>query len=336
MRLDTIYARFFRSLNFDYVRMSSPGYTADPWDATPSGLDYPFVRVHLDDRITTIVGGNESGKSQMLAAVTAALTGDGYDRSDFCRYSPFFSVDKTLVKPEFGAEFKDVSVQDVEFLEKMCGAKDLVGSDRVAIFRVNTTPLLRMYARKSGKWSEPFHVKIPSLLKDLGIPRPFTIDAEVPLPDSVPLEFLATGKPVAGVGRHLLRGVWDLFTTNASWFETNESVSKQAGPISQAFGVTQTVDDGELAKFRLAADLLIKITGLEQSLFVELQKAVRTKNGYANSIVDSINAELAKALNFPHWWSQDSHFELFVSLFEYVLGIHDSRPHRAFLWIRRA
>ncbi|GFG50663.1 hypothetical protein CQY20_29055 [Mycolicibacterium agri] len=38
-----------------------------------------------------------------------------------------------------------------------------------------------------------------------------------------------------------------------------------------------------------------------------------------NSIVDTINTELARSLNFPSWWSQDSQFELFVSLFEYDL-----------------
>lgn len=68
MELDSIYARFFRSLNFDYIRLSSPAYAPDPWDGTSSGADYPFVRLRLEPDITTIVGGNESGESQMLAA----------------------------------------------------------------------------------------------------------------------------------------------------------------------------------------------------------------------------------------------------------------------------
>lgn len=61
------------------------------------------------------------------------------------------------------------------------------------------------------------------------------------------------------------------------------------------------------------------MAGVEPSQFDELQDAVRTKNGYANSIVDAINTKLATALNFPKWWSQDSQFELFVSLLEYEL-----------------
>lgn len=105
MELTAIYARFFRSLNYDYVRLSNPNYSPDPWDSTPSGAQCPFARLRLGDQITTVVGGNGSGKSHVLAAVRASLTDEGYERSDFCRYSPFLSVDKTLVRPQFGAEF---------------------------------------------------------------------------------------------------------------------------------------------------------------------------------------------------------------------------------------
>ena len=101
MKLRAVYARFYRSLNYDFMRSSADNYKPDPWDTTPEG-DYPFVRVKLRPDITTVVGGNESGKTQVLRALRAALTGKGYDRSDFCRYSRFFGVDKTMVKPEFG------------------------------------------------------------------------------------------------------------------------------------------------------------------------------------------------------------------------------------------
>lgn len=145
MQLDIVYARFFRSLNHDYIRKSAPGYAPDPWDSTPSGASYPFVKIRLEPGITTIVGGNESGKSQMLATMEAALTGNGIKRSDFCRYSPFFSVDKELLTPEFGALFRDVTAADVELIEDMCSAKDLHVVERVALFRdeqhAKTTPV---------------------------------------------------------------------------------------------------------------------------------------------------------------------------------------------------
>ena len=319
VQLHATYARFFRSLNYDYIRASSETYEPDPWDGTPSGPDYPFVRLRLRPDITTVVGGNESGKSQILGAIVAALTGDRFDRSDFCRYSRFFGVEKELPLPEFGAEFTGVSSTDVTVIEQMIALEDIGQVQRLAIFRMNSTPKLRIYLRRAGKWSEPIHIKTPSLLRRLGVPVPFFIDTDVPLPDSVPIEYLAAEKATSVLSRSFLRAVWDRFLANDNWFASQASVTERSVEIADAFADSRRVEDDDLRKFSLAADLLLKVADLDRSLFGELQTAVRTKNGYANSIVDTINAELAKALNFPHWWSQDSRFELFVALHEYHL-----------------
>lgn len=320
MRLDSVYARFFRSLNFDYIRQSAPGYAADPWDGTPNAADYPFVRLRLEADITTIVGANESGKSQVLDAIEAALTGEGFDRSDFCRYSPFFAVDKDLIRPEFGVVFAEITAADLKLITELCdGLEKPVRADRVAVFRMNSTPQRRLYLRNNGEWSPPALIRKPTILDELGLPAVYRIESDTALPDSVPLQFLATGKPTAGIGRALVRGVWDMFTSNPGWFESDTSVGSAAADIAAAFKDKRELDEHELARFALAEDLLITVAGLQRDLFVELQGAVRTKNGYANSIVDTINAELARSLNFPSWWSQDSQFELFVSLFEYDL-----------------
>ncbi|MEV4846740.1 AAA family ATPase [Micromonospora matsumotoense] len=318
MRLHSIYARFYRSLNYDFIRASGDNYAPDPWDGTSEG-DYPFVRIRLRPDITTVVGGNESGKTQVLRAIEAALTGGGYDRSDFCRYSRFFGVDKAITKPEFGALFSDVSPDDVRVVEQMSSLSGLTEVDRIAIFRVNETPQLRVYARHGGIWSGPSHVRTPKALAGLGMPRPFRIDADVPLPDSVPLDYIVGGKPVASVGRELLRRVWDTVVERRNWFDDASTVTNNASEISGLFRPLREATSDELSAYKLAADLLLDVAGLSRELFAELQTAVKTKNGYANSIVDTINAELAKALNFPHWWSQDSKFELFVSLYEYDL-----------------
>jgi hypothetical protein len=318
MKLRTIYTRFYRSLNFDYVRASADEYEPDPWDETDEG-PYPFVRLLLRPDITTVVGGNESGKTQVLNAIRGALTGSGYERSDFCRYSRFFGVDDKLLMPEFGAVFDDVSPADSGVLAEMLGGavKEPVG--RVAVFRMNTTPQHRIYVRTKDGWSDPVHIKTPTKLKLLGVPVPFKIDAEIPLPDSVPIAYLAEGKATAAIGREFLRAVWDAVQDNRSWFESNETVASKAGKIAEIFRPVRAATEEEILQFDLAADLLLQVAGLKRDLFVQLQEAVRTKNGYASSIVDTINAELAKSLDFPHWWSQDSKFELFVALFEFDL-----------------
>jgi predicted ATPase len=314
MRLNSVYARFYRSLNYDFIRASSEGYVPDPWDATPAG-DYPFVRIRLRPGITTVVGANESGKSQVLRAIEAALTGKGFDRSDFCRYSRFFGVDSKLVLPEFGALFSDLTEDDVIKVAELSGLDSIIDVKQVAFFRMNESPEFRMYVRSSSEWSAAVTVNSPGFV-DLGVPAPFTIDADVPLPDSVPIEYLVSGKPVAGGGRELLRAILD--STEADWFESDAVVQSNAPKISGRFKRREATE-AELKTYSLAADLLTTVAGVQQPLFAELQKAVKKKNGYASSIVDTINHELEAALNFPNWWSQDSHFQLFVALFEFDL-----------------
>jgi predicted ATPase len=320
VRLHSVYARFYRSLNYDYIRASDEDYTPDPWDDTPHGT-YPFVRIKLRPGITTVVGANESGKSQVLRAVEAALTGKGYDRSDFCRYSRFFGVDQVLQLPEFGAVFDQISEEDAHAVEESSDQAAVRGAEQIAFFRMNATPKLRVYVRRDGEWSEAANVKKPAVLATAGVPAPFRIDADVPLPDSVPIGYLASGtfKPQSG-GRALLRALLDQVRTNQAWFQSDRTVAQNASSISELLrpAVAEATED-EKRQYELAADLLLTVARLDRTLFKELEDAVKTKNGYANSIVDTINGELAKALDFPHWWSQDSQFELFVSLYEFDL-----------------
>jgi predicted ATP-dependent endonuclease of OLD family len=62
---------------------------------------YPFVKVPLERGVTTVVGTNESSKSQLLSAIKCALTGKGIELGDFCRYSQF-SPDESITVPDFG------------------------------------------------------------------------------------------------------------------------------------------------------------------------------------------------------------------------------------------
>lgn len=317
MRIGAVYARFYRSLNYDFIRASNENYEPDPWDETPEG-PYPFVRVRLRPDITTVVGGNESGKTQVLRAIEAALTGRNYDRSDFCRYSRFFAVDKSVTTPEFGIVLTDFHRDNLDAFGRATGST-IDNADRIAIFRVNASPKHRLYYRRDGEWSQPLHIRASSYLQEAGVPVPFEIDATVPLPDSVPISYMVNRRPTAAVGREILRKVWDSVRDNKSWFDSEATVIEKASQISTALRAVREPTESEVRAFELAAKLLIDVAELDPSLFEELERAVRAKNGYANSIVDTINNELAKALDFPHWWSQDSRFELFVSLYEFDL-----------------
>ncbi|WP_214466431.1 AAA family ATPase [Microbacterium flavescens] len=320
MKLTAVYARFFRSLNFDFMKRSSPGYIPLPWDDVPGGLaPYPFVKVTLDPHITTVVGANESGKSQVLAAIEFGLTGDKVLQRDFCRYSPFFLRHKDLLLPEFGLRFNDLSVTDLPLLGEVIGQKVEVLPDELAYFRMNTTPKTRIYLRHGEQWTIAT-VKKPTALEQLGMPSVFKIDAGVPLPDSVPIKYVASGQsrdamPHAQVrsGLELLFGQLGMLSSPSD-FEANRETLRSNLTASAA------VVETDLRKFELARTLLLDVAGLNPDLFDQLSTAIgQGKSGYATSIVDTINSELSHALNFKHWWRQDQHFELFVEHQEFHL-----------------
>lgn len=320
MRLATVYARFFRSLNFDFIKRSSPGYKSLPWDSTPDGSYYPFVKLDLDPSITTVVGANEAGKSQVLEAIKFGLGAGSIARKDFCRYSPLFLTDKAIELPEFGVLFDDVKAADLEVIAAAAGGVEIpVAPEKVAIFRMNEAPKLRLYVLAEQQW-HVFELKKLAALAKIGMPRFFEIDAATPLPDAVPIDFLATGELGGAFGRDSLRELWDRVQANSGWFASNASVTQNAQHISEMMSKRVEIDDKLRAKYELAEALLIQVAGLRRQDFEELREAIRRGNaGYAKSIVDTINTELSRSLNFRHWWKQDDHFELFVEYQEYDL-----------------
>lgn len=318
--LDAVYARFFRSLNHDYLRKTSNGYKPDPWDQTPDGAEYPFVELKLEHDITTVAGANESGKTQLLGVVKRALTGDAIERQDFCRYSPYFGRDSVLVLPEFGLRLVDLDDSDRVAIAKACDLKEVPDSvTSLMLFRMNATPKARAYFATEDGW-QMHAVRKPTALEDLPLPQYFEIDSRIPLPDAVPLDYLAGGKLSSSSGGTSMRRLAAILKDKRdAWFSTPQNVTASAEQIAAAFSADDEIDSRTAKQYKLAHDLLIDVAGLQPELFSELRTAVLTNNGYAKSIVDTVNDELSKSLNFPHWWSQDSNFELFLELREHDL-----------------
>ena len=99
MRLHTVYTRFYRAFNFDYLRASNPDSSTDAWDATHDERVRPYIPVNIDAEMTCIVGANESGKSQLLDAIEFAAGTREPDDADFCRYSDYFTVTTAPQQP---------------------------------------------------------------------------------------------------------------------------------------------------------------------------------------------------------------------------------------------
>jgi predicted ATPase len=313
MRIANVYVRFFRSFNYDYLRKWHPDAEPLPWESWQGEAWYPFVDVSLEPGITTVVGANESGKSQLLDAIKRALTGEQIERRDFCRYSRFFAVDSSMSVPEFGMRFSELSEEDRDALDRATG-ETLPRADTVTLIRTRDGAA-SVYVDVAGPGWMSFLVADYDALA-AAMPAWFEIDSKIPLPTSVPIAYLRSGD-LTGIQVRNDRIRWvDRFLKNRTkWFGTPQAVTNSAPELVEEFATESTLDARTAKQLKLADDLLIKVAGVSRVAFDELENAVADgKEGYANGLIDQINESLSKALNFTKYWSQDRDFRLKLTL----------------------
>jgi predicted ATPase len=315
MRLVRVYVRFYKSFNYDYERKFANGATADPWEMIEDNW-YPFVRLPLDSSVTTIVGANESGKSHLLDSIEKAITGKGIERSDFCRYSRFFSVrEGQRRRPDFGLELEITSSEDAEHARQLGIEQPSLGS-RFHLFRLNGgKPVI--YG--PSKPDSPIPVSSEANL-EAALPVVFRLDARIPLPTSIPLYELTADARRPPSSR---RTRWTVLDTifGRAWTNQDE-FSKTAGPkiFGSLGGPDANLDAATSKQTQLGRDLLFQVAGIASSTFQDLSTAIADEQeGYVNAIIAAVNSALAARLNFPRWWAQDREFRLQVSPREYDL-----------------
>lgn len=315
MLLAALHVRFFKSFNFDYLRKSDSRIVEEnPWEKTPEGLYYPYVTIPLEQDITTVVGGNESGKSQLLLALRHATTGEGIRREDFCRYSNLFAVDHGMRYPDFGVTITQLSDTEKDAMRAAANLPEDHAVDECQIYYVNNSEMTA-YVRTSDSW-QGYTVTAPASVFEL-LPTYFIIDSKVPLPDAVPISFLATGVDSSKIGRTRRRRGLQTVLQNVA---TAENLAAVLPNIVTALAPTSPATDGDDPALELAAELLLNVAHVDRSAFQELEEALnQDKQGYADGIVEQVNHDLARSLNFAKWWSQDTNFELRLSLREFDL-----------------
>lgn len=312
MRLKTLYIRFFRSFNFDYLRKSRDGAEPDAWDELGEDSKFfPFVRIPLESDVTTVVGANEAGKSQLLYAIEALLTGEGAGKEDFCRYSTEFNEDDAPDLPEFGGEFVDLTDEE---RAAVAGIKDweLADFESFHLFRFHDRVVVYV-----GDESE----ELEALPSTVVLPKSFRIDARIPLPDSIEIAYLAGEQN----SKSRTRPAW---LDRMRWVrEHPESLEAAASGANRPTydGPDENPDDELLGQWELARRLLTDVAGITEGEFAELKTAVHTSEGYAEALVDKMNQKLADSLNFKRWWTQDTDFALRLRLrdFDLVFTIRD-------------
>ena len=325
MRLQTVYTRFYRAFNFDYLRASNPDSSADAWDATHDERFRPYIAVNIDAEMTCIVGANESGKSQLLDAIEFGAGAKEPDDADFCRYSDYFTVTTAPQQPHFGLKFSDLTPDESRKLSDLLKVPEISSTTAFHAFRTGPGEV-HVYVGNEDKETSDLTV-----LREM-FPRVVRIDPDTALPNSVPLEYLANGNPEAGIAagtaRHLWREnispVFDYATSLEALLDDPKALAATMTDLLGRSSTSTTMSDAEQqrlnAEMRLAYDLLITVGGIDPGAFGSLQQALARENeGLANGIIGEMNNQLEESLNLAKWWTQDPDLRLSMDVREFHL-----------------
>lgn len=281
---------------------------------------YPFVKIELERDITTVVGANESGKSQLITAIQCLLGDHEIRARDFCRYSNFFGVRRSMRLPEFGGRFTEVTPKERAILVASAGRT--VPGD-FWFFRLERGPVLYVEENNGSITAVPL---TEDQVDTLPLPTARRIDSTVVLPSSASLFDLASGQASA---QPRSREEWlDLFKKLKDL--SDDPATAAATTISQLLpqvGARQVVDVGKDAKsLALVRDLLESVAEVDSKAYTELLNADAEDDGYTSALTTSVTEALGASLNFQKWWSQDRDFSLQVhrDAFHLVFTLKDN------------
>ena len=315
MKLERIDVRFYKSFNFDYELKARETANPADWEDTTDGW-YPFVKVKIDSQITAVVGANESGKSQLLGAIRAAVSGVGIDRADFCRYSSLFSVQSgRLRSPEFGATFLIETDADAAAANGV-GAMLSVG-DRFTLYRPGENPAF-LLMQQNARVDIASEV-VGSLTSAL--PLVFELQTELAIPDTMSIAELA-GTAVGPLGSRKRRAKFLSLFRAGAW-GTQDELGKAVYPTwSGLVGAEQSAEElKKRAQFELGRQLLVDVARIDKAAFKQLADAIEAGHeGQVEGLIGAMNAAIAENLNFQRWWTQDKHFDIRVEAREHELA----------------
>ncbi|OII21862.1 AAA family ATPase [Curtobacterium sp. MCBA15_013] len=308
MRITRIDVRFFRSFNYDFeLKSRADSKPADWEDANPW---FPFVKVPLEPDITAVVGANEAGKSQLLTAIEAVLTGAPIARADFCRYSELYSVKSGEIRlPEFGGTFH---LEEGESL----GLSRFEHVTDFTLYRPGANAPFLVIG------DERFDLSAPELTTlESSLPTLHTLKTDLAIPDSVSIAELAGRARTPLQDRGKRTGFLQKLLGLA------EPTEAEAGKLAVSVLRAGADEASELAEkkraeeFALARTLLIDVAKVDAATFAELEDAIASeREGQVAAIVGGINATIRENLNIQRWWTQDRDFDLLVEAREQELA----------------
>ncbi len=318
MLIDTFYIRFYKSFNYDYLRKFNQNAVFQPWDYI-EGMEFPFVRIPIEESVTAVVGANESGKSHLIKAMKIALRNEKVNHVDTCRFSPFYKVEEGKRKvPDFGFRFINVP-KEVKDCIKEIKPKIKKMASVFYLFRIQNAT--RIYVQKVSTQNEFVEIDLDknhaeSIQKYLPVPR--EIYSKIGLPPSIPLvELIDVSDETSNRRLKLHETFVNADSKVISFFKDPDTLRNNAERVVDEINKEhEKTKDPKTDEVDLAKKLLFEVAKIDKSVIMDIFEARNDLNKVAHlsGLLGEINRRLAVTMNFPSWWVQDKKFNLIVDV----------------------
>ena len=325
MKISHVLLRWYRSFNINYGAYEDRrhGIVSRPWNNIASGNqdDYRFIEIPIQQDITTIVGGNESGKSHLVSAINKVINGVGIPDADD-RQKPFHFTDlchyageqkKNIdTWPNIGLRF----VCDHSEFESVMTAAGKTSANRGTSFTLildqQTDHVAILYASDSESIS--LDQSGLDAVRQL-LPKVEFIRSTRPMSDEIEIaDLLAalTGRepesksyfPFALAQEGLE------FLTGLSFSTGTQLKAEDLRPLTNFKEKIEKQKQAHRAKVELELQLIRDVLKIETGTLEKIAALSASGRSFTDGLMSVWNEELERELNLSHFWQQDDAFRL--------------------------
>lgn len=332
MKLKKVLLRFYRSFHTEYgfQRDAKDGW--HPWNGLPYSTtgdilpDLRFVELSVDQDITTIVGANESGKSQILNAISSArdaksLELEDYSHVDLCHFTSV-RTSNIIVYPQVGLVFE---VYDIALLKE--ALKSLIAipdmktgpADIALVVLPKTTD-----SKVAHLWINPNDQPIPLDWEQLTLLRGVLPKVKYIRPTEKLRSHISIDELIANIEKSPVNTRWSnidrnslqtslLKIKNAGVLSNQQCSPEQATTITSALNLLSGESSVEVDRIGLETLLFRDLLGISIDTLKKISKTTFNDRGFVDAQVAKWNQEIDRVLNLQKFWRQDDQFSLRVN-----------------------
>jgi energy-coupling factor transporter ATP-binding protein EcfA2 len=334
MHVSRVYLRWYKSFNIDYTGTAGGDRVPakrpwNNWTLNKSTVELPFVEIPLERDITTIVGANESGKSQLLSAISSVLEGRGipadpfsskdaqgrqFSETDLCHFALPLTKEANLW-PQIGLEFMGLSREEYKELTNVEPPRvDPSLAARVFLAPGPDGAVASVFHAHSD---EPRRLSQEELTAVRGyFPRKHFINSQLPFADEIHLADLlrAYGETAedpepfydSQLAQTILKKLAKLTIAPASPDGKNPVLDELKEWQQDAIASTKR----RAQELRLEVQLFRDVLGIPRDAIKKVYSLGTDDAAHAAAIVKEWEEELERVLNLSRYWQQDQDFSI--------------------------